>query len=120
EEVSIGYQDVKKYFIHDMDSYNIVFVNGIYSSYLSYTTHEEADICVLSSAMSKMMHQPVIENFYNKIAPKSESLISLNTAFFKDGAYIYIPDNVILSKPVQLVFFSTANENEVMYNPRNL
>src|SRR5690606_37817000 len=42
------------------------------------------------------------------------------TAFFKDGAYIYIPDNVILSKPEQLVFFSTANENEVMYNPRNL
>lgn len=120
EEVSIGYQDVKKYFIHDMDTYNIVFVNGVYSSYLSTTTHEEADICVLSSAMNKMMHQPVIENYYGKIADKSQSLVSLNTAFFKDGAYIYIPDNVILSKPIQVVFFSTAQESEVMYHPRNL
>src|SRR5690606_2572094 len=119
EEISIGYQDVKQYFIHDMDSYNIVFVNGVYSSYLSNTTHEEADICVLSSAMSKMVHQPVIENYYGKIADKKQSLVSLNTAFFKDGAFIYIPDNVILSKPIQVMFFSTAKENEVMSNPRN-
>lgn len=120
EDISIGYQDVKKYFIHDMDSYNIVFVNGVYSSYLSDTTHEEADICVLSSAMNKMMHQPVIENYYGKIAPKNDSMVSLNTAFFKDGAYIYVPDKVILSKPIQIVFFSTAQESEVMYHPRNL
>ena len=120
EDISIGYQDVKKFFIHDMDTYKIVFLNGVYSSYLSSTTHEEADICVLSSAMNKMMHQPVIENFYGKIADKSESLVSLNTAFFKDGAFIYVPDNVILSKPIQIVFFSTFNESEVMYHPRNL
>src|SRR5690606_15831677 len=120
EEISIGYQDVKQYFIHDMDSYNIVFVNGVYSSYLSTTTHEEADICVLSSAMNKMMHQPVIENYYGRIAPKNESMVSLNTAFFKDGAYIYVPDKVILSKPIQIIFFSTAQESEVMYHPRNL
>ncbi len=120
EEISIGYQDVKKYFIHDMDTYNIVFVNGVYSSYLSTTTHEEADICVLSSAMNKMMHQAVIENYYGKIAPKNDSMVSLNTAFFKDGAYIYVPDKVILSKPIQIIFFSTAQESEVMYHPRNL
>ena len=120
EEISIGYQDVKKYFIHDMDSYNIVFVNGVYSSYLSDTTHEEADICVLSSAMNKMVHQPVIENYYGKIAPKNDSMVSLNTAFFKDGAFIYVPDKVILSKPIQIIFFSTAQESEVMYHPRNL
>lgn len=120
EEISIGYQEIKKYFVHDIDSYNIVFVNGIYSSYLSNTTHEEADICVLSSAMNKMVHRVVIENYYSKIAPKDESLVSLNTAFFKDGAYLYIPDNVILSRPVQIMFFSTAKEDEVMYQPRNL
>lgn len=119
EEISVGYQDVKQYFIHDMDTYKIVFINGVYSSYLSSTTHEEADICVLSSAMNKMMHQPVIENYYGKIADKNQSMVSLNTAFFKDGAYIFVPDKVILSKPIQLMFFSTANESEVMYHPRN-
>lgn len=120
EEISIGFQDVKKYFIHDMDTYKIVFVNGVYSSYLSSTTHEEADICVMSSAMNKLMHQAVIENYYSKIADKDQTMVALNTAFFKDGAYIYIPDNVILSKPIQLMFLSTTNQTEVMYHPRNL
>jgi Fe-S cluster assembly protein SufD len=44
----------------------------------------------------------------------------LNTAFNKDGAFIYVPDNVILSKPIQVMFFSTTKENAVMYHPRNL
>ncbi|MDD3771664.1 MAG: Fe-S cluster assembly protein SufD [Weeksellaceae bacterium] len=120
EDISIGYKDFKQYLLHDMDTYDIVFVNGVYSSYLSSTTHEEADICVLSCAMEKMVYRPVIENYYGKIAPKEESLVSLNTAFCKDGAYIYVPDKVILSKPIQVIFLSTAKEEEIMYHPRNL
>lgn len=120
EEISVGFQDLKQFFIHDMDTYKIVFINGVYSSYLSSTTHEEADICVLSSAMNKMMHQPVIENYYSKIADMKQSMVALNTAFSKDGAFIYIPDNVILSKPIEVMFFSTANPTEAMYHPRNL
>lgn len=120
EDISVEYRDVKKYFLHDMDTYNIVFVNGVYSSYLSSTTHDEGDICVLSCAMEKMVHQPVIENYYSKIAPREESLVSLNTAFTKDGAFIHIPDKTIVSKPIQIFFFSTAEEGEVMYQPRNL
>lgn len=120
EEIPVRIEDLKKYFVSNIDSYNIVFINGVYNSFLSSTTHAEGDICVLSCAMEKMVHQPVIESFYNKIAPKDESFTALNTAFSHDGAYIYIPDKTILSKPVQLMFFSTAKEEEVMYHPRNL
>lgn len=119
-EAQVGAKELEKYFVNNIDSYNIVFINGVYNSFLSSSTHEEADICVLSCAMEKMIHQPVIENFYNKIAPKDESFTALNTAFSNDGAYIYVPDKTILSKPIQLMFFSTAKEEEVMYHPRNL
>ncbi|MFA5620887.1 MAG: Fe-S cluster assembly protein SufD [Weeksellaceae bacterium] len=120
EETSVSYEDLKKYFIHDVDSYHLVFVNGVYNSFMSSSTHDEADVCVLSSAMGKMVYQTVIENFYGKIAPKDERFVALNTAFSREGAYIHIPDNVILSKPVQIIHFSTAKEEEVMYHPRNL
>lgn len=120
DEIPVRIEDLKKYFVSNIDSYNIVFINGVYNSFLSSSTHTEADICVLSCAMEKMVHQPVIENFYNKIAPRDESFTALNTAFSHDGAYIYVPDKTILSKPIQLMFFSTAKENEVMYHPRNL
>ncbi|MFV0219958.1 MULTISPECIES: Fe-S cluster assembly protein SufD [Empedobacter] len=120
DEVAIEYKDIKKYLINDIDTYTIVFINGKYSSFLSNTTHDEADICVLSSAMHKTTHQAVIENYYGKIAKKGESLVALNTAFAKDGAYIYVPNNVILSKPIQIVYFSTGASQEAMYQPRNL
>lgn len=120
DEIPVRIEDLKKYFVSNIDSYNIVFINGIYNSFLSSTTHGEADICVLSCAMEKTVHQPVIENFYNKIAPKDESFTALNTAFSHDGAYIFVPEKTILSKPIQLMFFSTAKEQEVMYHPRNL
>ena len=120
DEVAIEYKDIKKYLINDIDTYTIVFINGKYSSFLSNTTHDEADICVLSSAMHKTTHQAVIENYYGKIAHKDESMVALNTAFAKDGAYIYVPNSVILSKPIQIVYFSTGASQEAMYQPRNL
>lgn len=120
DEHEIGFKDIKRFFVDDIDTYNLVFINGVYSAHLSSTTHAEGDICVLSCAMEKMTHLAVIENYFGKIAPKSESFTSLNTAFSREGAYIYIPDNVILSKPVQIIFFSTAREEQVMYHPRNL
>ena len=40
EENALEYRDVKKYFIHDIDSYKIIFIDGKYSSHLSDTTHD--------------------------------------------------------------------------------
>src|SRR5690606_33979107 len=93
EETTLEYKDVKKYFLHEIDTYKIVFVDGVYSSYLSETTHDGVDVCLMSSAFSKPMFRQVIEVYFNKVANKDESLTSLNTAFCKEGAYIYIPKN---------------------------
>ena len=111
--------DVKKYFIHDIDTYKIVFIDGKYSSFLSETTHDEMDICLLSSALAKPKYKAVIENYFNKIA-KQDNLTSLNTAFANEGAYIYIPKNVEVEKPIQIINFTTGKENATMLQPRNL
>ena len=50
KENALEYRDIKKYFIHDIDSYKIVFIDGKYSSYLSETTHDGMDICLISAA----------------------------------------------------------------------
>ncbi len=114
------YKDVKKYFVHEIDSYKIVFVDGIYSSYLSETTHDGVDICLMSSALTKPMYKPVIDVYFNKVASKDESLTTLNTAFSREGAYIYIPKQKMPKKPVEIVHFATGNEASLMLQPRNL
>ena len=119
KENTIEFADVKKYFIHDIDTYKIVFIDGKYSSFLSDVTHDEKDICLLSSAFSKSKYNVVIENYFNKIA-KQDNLTSLNTAFANEGAYIYIPRNVEVEKPIQIINFTTGSEAATMLQPRNL
>jgi Fe-S cluster assembly protein SufD len=119
KEDAIDYRDVKKYFIHDIDTYNIVFIDGIYSSHLSQTTHDKFDVCLMSSALNHEKYKPVIENYFNKIAPK-DGLNSLNTAFSHEGAYIHIPKNKLVDKPIQIVNFATGNEASLLLQPRNL
>ncbi|NNK19900.1 MAG: Fe-S cluster assembly protein SufD, partial [Flavobacteriaceae bacterium] len=120
EENSLEYNQVKKYFLHEIDTYKIVFIDGIYSSYLSETTHDGVDICLMSSALTKPMYKPVIDVYFNKVASKDESLTSLNTAFSREGAYIYIPKNKAPKKPVEILHFATGNEASLMLQPRNL
>jgi len=120
QETALEYKDIKKYFLHEIDTYKIVFVDGVYSSYLSETTHDGVDVCLMSSAFSKPMFQPVIDVYFNKVASKDESLTTLNTAFSREGAYIYIPKNKMPKKPIQVLHLATGNEAALMLQPRNL
>ncbi|MCM4167901.1 FeS cluster assembly protein SufD [Arenibacter antarcticus] len=119
-ESTLDYRDVKKYFMHEIDTYKIVFVDGVYSSYLSETTHDGVDVCLMSAALNKPMYKAVIDVYFNKIASKDESLTTLNTAFSREGAYIYIPKNKIPKKPIEILHFSTGTEAALMLQPRNL
>jgi len=118
-ENALEFKDVKKYFIHDIDSYKIIFIDGKYSSHLSQTTHDGIDVCLMSSALNKPKYRLIIENYFNKIVPKT-SLSSLNKAFSDEGAYIHIPKNKLVEKPIQIIHFSTGNEAALMLQPRNL
>ncbi|WP_055447109.1 Fe-S cluster assembly protein SufD [Lacinutrix mariniflava] len=119
QENALDYKDIKKYFIHNIDTYKIIFIDGKYSSHLSQVTHDGIDVCLMSSALNKDKYKPVIENYFNKIALK-DSLTSLNTAFSNEGAYIHIPKNKLVEKPIQIIHFSTGNEAALMLQPRNL
>lgn len=119
QENVLDYKEVKRYFIHDIDTYKIIFIDGKYSSHLSQTTHDGIDVCLMSAALTKPKYRLVIENYFNKAASK-DSLSSLNTAFSQEGAYIHIPKNKIVEKPIQIIHFSTGNESALMLQPRNL
>ena len=119
-DASVEFKDVKQYFLHEIESYKIVFIDGAYSSFLSDTTHEGVDICILSSALKQPKYKMVVDHYFGTVAAKDDSLTSLNTAFSKEGVFVNIPKNVVLPKPIQILHFSTGNEKEIMLQPRNL
>ena len=115
----LEFKNIRKYLIDDIDSYKIIFVDGKYCSHLSETTHEGMDICILSAALTQSKYDLIIENYFNKIALK-DGITSLNTAFSNEGAFIHIPKNKFVEKPIQIIHFSTGNEASLMFQPRNM
>ena len=120
EEVNLKLEEVKPYILQDVDTFKIVFVDGIYNAYLSETTHDGIDVCLLSDALTKRKFAPVIKKYFNQIAEKEASLTALNTAFTKEGAYIYVPEGKVVEKPVQIIHFATDKNPNMILQPRNL
>ena len=116
----INFKKVKDYFIDNIESYKIVFVDGYFDPFLSQTSHEGIDICIMSAALNKAKYSDVIKKYFNKISDEKDSLTSLNTAFSKEGVYIHVPKNTVVEKPVEVVHIATGNEAALMLQPRNL
>ena len=119
-EPTIEFKDVKKYFLHEIDTYKVVFIDGVFASNLSSTTHDGVDVCLMSSALTKPKYKMVIDAYFNQIASKDETLTSLNTAFANEGAYINIPKSKVADKPIEIMYFSTGSEAALLVQPRNL
>ncbi len=117
-ETNLEYKDLKEYFVSDIDSYKVVFIDGVYSSWLSETTHDKFDICTFQAMVQK---EPALVNkYFDTVLPKKESFSSLNTAFANEGAFIRVKKNQTVDKPIQILFFSTNHDKELMLQPRNL
>ncbi len=117
-EGNVEFKHVKSYFISDVDTYKLVFIDGVFSSWLSQTTHDGFDICTFSSMLKK--YPEVTRKYFNRAVPKDDSLASINTAFAKEGAFIRIKKNQLVDKPVEILNFTSSQDQEALIQPRNL
>lgn len=118
-ESEVEWKDVQKYFLNDVDSYKVVFINGVFSSHLSSTTHDGLDVCLMSSALTKPKYKMIIDAYFNQATDKEDSLSNLNTAYAFEGTYINIPKSTVVQKPIEIIYFTTGS-NPVFVQPRNL
>lgn len=72
---------------------------------------------VLFGSLKEMaeQHPDLVKKHYGKLADTSkDGLTAFNTAFAQDGVLMYIPKNVALDKPIQLVNILRADVNFMM------
>ncbi|GHV45741.1 Fe-S cluster assembly protein SufD [Bacteroidia bacterium] len=76
---------------------------------------------VISSLRRAAEEMPdFVAKFYDTLAEKrTDGLTAFNGAFAQDGFFMYVPDNVVIERPVQLVNMMRANV-DFMANSRNL
>ncbi|AGW85810.1 FeS assembly protein [Blattabacterium sp. (Nauphoeta cinerea)] len=112
---NIEYQKIRKLtFLKNEDSLILVFIDGKYNPYLSY----DAGNIILSNIVS--LKENKIKDYYDRLSYQYDAFYTLNTILSIDGAYIYIPNNVILENPIEILHISTGIESKIMLNNRNL
>ncbi|WP_185862690.1 SufB/SufD family protein [Blattabacterium cuenoti] len=111
----LTYKKIKELIYLD-DSFLIIFIDGKYQSIYSHTsTSSKIRLSNLAS-----QEEREIKNFYGKLSNPNEAFNILNTIFSKDGGYIYIPDNIFLKNPIEILHIYTGIESKIMLNTRNL
>lgn len=71
------------------------FPKGVFIGSLNEFAEHHADVCA---------------KYYGKIAQlENNAVAAFNTMFVQDGFVIYIPDNVVIEQPLQLINILTAN-----------
>jgi len=116
----IKFDKVKDFFLGGIESYKIVLIDGVYDPLWSSTTHEGVDICILSSVLENEKYSDLISKYYNKLSDKNETFSLLNSSFSKEGAYVHIPKNIELEKPIEIIHINSGGETSLMLQPRNL
>lgn len=63
---------------------------------------------VICGSLSEMaaIHPEIIEKYYAKQSEGISTLAALNTLFATDGLVLYVPDGVVINKPVQCIAYN--------------
>lgn len=103
------------------DTSKLVFIDGLFAPALSNVLTEATDVYVGSLADALKANDAKALEHFNKYALNStEAMTALNTAFTKDGAYIYVPKGKVLAHTVEIVHLFTTEQAENLTNVRNL
>jgi len=113
--------DIENFIIKSTGINLLVFVNGQFEKGLSNIVSNDDNIFIGSFSDGKKKYSHVIENHFAKYADyKTHSLVALNTAFAKDGAFVYVKKNVEVKEPVHILNISDARNENYFSQPRNL
>jgi Fe-S cluster assembly protein SufD len=95
-------------------THRLVFVNGRLALALSQVRALPEQTTIAGLAQSLSTHSPRIESVLDSLPGlQSHPFSALNTAFWEDGAFIYIPRGTVIEEPIHLLFYATGGDMAV-------
>jgi Fe-S cluster assembly protein SufD len=114
-------ESIQQFTFAKLDANRLVFVNGLFAPELSTIGKLPAGVKVSSLAAALNSDSALLEKYLARYAnTDANPFTALNTAFFQDGAFIFVPAGVIVAQPIHLLNIFTATEAGATAHPRNL
>jgi Fe-S cluster assembly protein SufD len=109
--VSVNLEELFKCDIPELDTYIILVLNGFFYEKNNIAKLPEG-IIISSFAKASINYPEIVNKHYAQYADTSlDSLAALNTLFAQDGIFIYIPENVVVDKPFQIINIGYSSKN---------
>ena len=106
--------------VTDLDTHGVVLLNGFYPTINDKLRELPGGIWIGSMNEASKHFSDKIEKHYGKyVNGNSDGLVHLNTAMASDGVFIFVPEGVILKKPIQIVNLIQSDE-DIFNQHRNL
>ena len=106
--------------VADLDTHGIVLLNGFYPTINEKLRQLPSGVWIGSLNAAALKFPELVKKHYGKYAKSdTDGLIDLNTAMASDGVFVYVPEGVALTKPVQVVDLVQADE-DMFSQHRNL
>jgi len=116
---NINLDEIFRCDVPELDTNIFITVNGWFHDKELIKISEKGFIIGSLSEASKK-YPELFEKYYNKFVDKeSDAITSLNTAFAQDGIFIYVPEGVVIEKPIQIINLVVSDE-ELLINQKNL
>lgn len=114
-----SFEAINQYLFRDFDFYLMTFVNGIFYEHLSNVKNIPDG--VISVSLKKLVNDnsEILEKYINQFSENDNIFNVLNNIYAHDGSAIIIDENVVVDKPIQILFINRNNNSEILSSPRN-
>jgi Fe-S cluster assembly protein SufD len=103
------------------DAHRLTVVNGRFSPEMSHLEGLPEGVVVKSLAAAITENPDEVSAHLGKYATDPDhAFLQLNTALFRDGAFVVVPRGKVVEKPIVLLSIATSGEEPYSAHPRNL
>jgi len=101
--------------------FRLVVINGRFSAELSQLIGLPTGVRVGSLGAALTEHADVVPRYFGQLADfNARSFVAMSTAMTTDGAYVYIPDGVVLEQPLEILYLTAGGNAAEMSQARTL
>lgn len=108
---TVKLEELFKCDIPSLDTHIVLVLNGFYYDQQTFTDLPQG-VIISSLAEASIKYPEIVNKHYGQYADTSlDSLAALNTLFAQDGIFIYVPDNCVIEKPIQIINIGYSFKN---------
>ncbi|MCD4832659.1 MAG: Fe-S cluster assembly protein SufD [Bacteroidales bacterium] len=120
KNIEFQVDDIFKCDVPDLNTKVILLLNGWYYDRENLIQELPGGVIIGSFQKAAEVYPDLVKKHFAKYAGfENEGLVALNTAFVKDGVFLYVPKGVVIEKPIQIINILMDDE-EGLTQHRNL